>query len=172
MLNSAVGTGPIENNPHTVCLSVCQYLNTSLSLFTDFAVVEMTDAFRQPSLFYHLGVRESFSMANNIILYCDLNSDSLHSLQVRKSFVSVSPESRIKLVKFKLKGSFFQHLTFHKLPVWSLETKNIRGQKYCHNIFSHIIQYQNLSLNSFTKNCWYWSKNVHYVDMCSMRKKR
>lgn len=47
----------------------------------DFAVVEMTDAFRQPSLFYHLGVRESFSMANNIILYCDLNSDSLHSLQ-------------------------------------------------------------------------------------------
>uniref|UniRef100_A0A8C2E0Q9 mitogen-activated protein kinase kinase kinase n=1 Tax=Cyprinus carpio TaxID=7962 RepID=A0A8C2E0Q9_CYPCA len=47
----------------------------------DIAVVEMTDAFRQPSLFYHLGVRESFSMANNIILYCDLNSDSLHSLQ-------------------------------------------------------------------------------------------
>uniref|UniRef100_A0A671SUB6 mitogen-activated protein kinase kinase kinase n=1 Tax=Sinocyclocheilus anshuiensis TaxID=1608454 RepID=A0A671SUB6_9TELE len=48
----------------------------------DIAVVEMTDAFRQPSLFYHLGVRESFSMVNNIILHCDLNSDSLHSLQV------------------------------------------------------------------------------------------
>ncbi|KAL0967360.1 hypothetical protein UPYG_G00251250 [Umbra pygmaea] len=47
----------------------------------DIAVVEMTDAFRQPSLFYHLGVRESFSMANNIILYCDGNSDSLQSLQ-------------------------------------------------------------------------------------------
>ncbi|XP_065125035.1 mitogen-activated protein kinase kinase kinase 5 [Paramisgurnus dabryanus] len=47
----------------------------------DIAVVEMTEAFRQPSLFYHLGVRESFSMVNNIILYCDLNSDSLHSLQ-------------------------------------------------------------------------------------------
>ncbi|XP_016112233.1 mitogen-activated protein kinase kinase kinase 5 [Sinocyclocheilus grahami] len=47
----------------------------------DIAVVELTDAFRQPSLFYHLGVRESFSMVNNIILYCDLNSDSLHSLQ-------------------------------------------------------------------------------------------
>ncbi|XP_077408003.1 mitogen-activated protein kinase kinase kinase 5 isoform X3 [Vanacampus margaritifer] len=41
----------------------------------------MTDAFRQPSLFYHLGVRESFSMANNIILYCDTNSESLQSLQ-------------------------------------------------------------------------------------------
>uniref|UniRef100_A0ABI7WVX9 Protein kinase domain-containing protein n=1 Tax=Felis catus TaxID=9685 RepID=A0ABI7WVX9_FELCA len=47
----------------------------------DIAVVEMSDAFRQPSLFYHLGVRESFSMANNIILYCDNNSDSLQSLK-------------------------------------------------------------------------------------------
>ncbi|XP_068197922.1 mitogen-activated protein kinase kinase kinase 5 isoform X2 [Antennarius striatus] len=47
----------------------------------DIAVVEMTDAFRQPSLFYHLGVRESFSMANNIILYCDTNSNSIQSLQ-------------------------------------------------------------------------------------------
>uniref|UniRef100_A0A672R8K8 mitogen-activated protein kinase kinase kinase n=1 Tax=Sinocyclocheilus grahami TaxID=75366 RepID=A0A672R8K8_SINGR len=66
----------------------------------------MTDAFRQPSLFYHLGVRESFSMVNNIILYCDLNSDSLHSLQVRKSFVSVSPESRIKVVGLQKGGNF------------------------------------------------------------------
>ncbi|XP_066229245.1 mitogen-activated protein kinase kinase kinase 5 isoform X1 [Saccopteryx leptura] len=47
----------------------------------DIAVVEMSDAFRQPSLFYHLGVRESFSMANNVILYCDTNSNSLHSLK-------------------------------------------------------------------------------------------
>ncbi|XP_068087744.1 mitogen-activated protein kinase kinase kinase 5 isoform X2 [Hyperolius riggenbachi] len=47
----------------------------------DIAVVEMTDAFRQPSLFYHLGVRESFSMANNIILYCDTNSECLQSLK-------------------------------------------------------------------------------------------
>uniref|UniRef100_A0A8C3M1B9 mitogen-activated protein kinase kinase kinase n=1 Tax=Chrysolophus pictus TaxID=9089 RepID=A0A8C3M1B9_CHRPC len=50
-------------------------------LSTDIAVVEMSDAFRQPSLFYHLGVRESFSMANNIILYCDTNSESLQSLK-------------------------------------------------------------------------------------------
>ncbi|NXC14683.1 M3K5 kinase, partial [Corythaeola cristata] len=48
----------------------------------DIAVVEMSDAFRQPSLFYHLGVRESFSMANNIILYCDTNVESLQSLKV------------------------------------------------------------------------------------------
>lgn len=59
-------------------------LNTLLSV-SDIAVVEMTEAFRQPSLFYHLGVRESFSMANNIILYCDSNSDSLQNLQVYES---------------------------------------------------------------------------------------
>ncbi|XP_063299335.1 mitogen-activated protein kinase kinase kinase 5 [Pelobates fuscus] len=47
----------------------------------DISVVEMSDAFRQPSLFYHLGVRESFSMANNIILYCDTNTESLQSLK-------------------------------------------------------------------------------------------
>uniref|UniRef100_A0A8C7E0Z3 mitogen-activated protein kinase kinase kinase n=1 Tax=Oncorhynchus kisutch TaxID=8019 RepID=A0A8C7E0Z3_ONCKI len=57
----------------------------------DIAVVEMTDAFRQPSLFYHLGVRESFSMANNIILYCDTNSDSLQSLQTCSANYSFIP---------------------------------------------------------------------------------
>ena len=64
---------PFRDHP----LTLTRHLSPS-----DIAVVEMTDAFRQPSLFYHLGVRESFSMANNIILYCDTNSDSLQSLQV------------------------------------------------------------------------------------------
>uniref|UniRef100_A0A3B4YUM8 mitogen-activated protein kinase kinase kinase n=1 Tax=Seriola lalandi dorsalis TaxID=1841481 RepID=A0A3B4YUM8_SERLL len=64
----------------------------------DLAVVEMTDAFRQPSLFYHLGVRESFSMANNIILYCDTNSESLQSLQVTNyTFIPymVTPHNKV-----------------------------------------------------------------------------
>uniref|UniRef100_UPI00398E5E85 mitogen-activated protein kinase kinase kinase 5-like n=1 Tax=Pristiophorus japonicus TaxID=55135 RepID=UPI00398E5E85 len=47
----------------------------------DVAVVEMTDPYCQPSLFYHLGVRESFSMTNNVVLCCDSNLTSLQSLQ-------------------------------------------------------------------------------------------
>uniref|UniRef100_A0A3B5Q971 mitogen-activated protein kinase kinase kinase n=1 Tax=Xiphophorus maculatus TaxID=8083 RepID=A0A3B5Q971_XIPMA len=51
----------------------------------DIAVVDMSDVFRQPSLFYHLGVRESFDMANNVILYHDTDPDTAQSLKVRAS---------------------------------------------------------------------------------------
>uniref|UniRef100_A0A8B9RHX4 mitogen-activated protein kinase kinase kinase n=1 Tax=Astyanax mexicanus TaxID=7994 RepID=A0A8B9RHX4_ASTMX len=49
----------------------------------DIAVVDMSDVFRQPSLFYHLGVRESFDMANNVILYHDTDPDTAQSLKVK-----------------------------------------------------------------------------------------
>ncbi|XP_029141822.1 mitogen-activated protein kinase kinase kinase 15 [Protobothrops mucrosquamatus] len=41
----------------------------------------MSDFSRQPSLFYHLGVRESFDMANNVILYHDTDADTAQSLK-------------------------------------------------------------------------------------------
>ncbi|XP_026035901.1 mitogen-activated protein kinase kinase kinase 15 isoform X2 [Astatotilapia calliptera] len=47
----------------------------------DIAVVDMSDVCRQPSLFYHLGVRESFDMANNVILYHDTDPDTAQSLK-------------------------------------------------------------------------------------------
>ncbi|KAJ3611086.1 hypothetical protein NHX12_021102 [Muraenolepis orangiensis] len=40
-----------------------------------------TPSTTQPSLFYHLGVRESFDMANNVILYHDTDPDTAQSIK-------------------------------------------------------------------------------------------
>eukprot|EP00075_Anas_platyrhynchos_P010477 XP_027299730.1 mitogen-activated protein kinase kinase kinase 6 isoform X1 [Anas platyrhynchos] len=47
----------------------------------DVAVVELSDAVCQPSLFYHLGVRESFNMPHNVLLCCHSALPSLQALQ-------------------------------------------------------------------------------------------
>ncbi|XP_017279278.1 mitogen-activated protein kinase kinase kinase 5 [Kryptolebias marmoratus] len=66
----------------------------------DVAVVEMSDSFCQPSLFYHLGVRESFSMTNNIILYCFKQDGDLQALKEQcgsYTFIPyvVSPQGKV-----------------------------------------------------------------------------
>ncbi|XP_055500919.1 mitogen-activated protein kinase kinase kinase 15 [Leucoraja erinacea] len=47
----------------------------------DIAVVDMTDVFRQLTLFYHLSIRESFSMTNNIVLYHNTDLKGAQSLK-------------------------------------------------------------------------------------------
>ncbi|AWO96176.1 putative mitogen-activated protein kinase kinase kinase 5-like [Scophthalmus maximus] len=64
------------------------------------AVVEMSDSFCQPSLFYHLGVRESFSMTNNIILYCYKPDGDLQAIKEQcgsYTFIPyvVSPQGKV-----------------------------------------------------------------------------
>ncbi|KAM6910528.1 mitogen-activated protein kinase kinase kinase 5 [Xenentodon cancila] len=66
----------------------------------DVAVVEMSDTFCQQSLFYHLGVRESFSMTNNIILYCCKQESDLQALKEQcgsYTFIPyvVSPQGKV-----------------------------------------------------------------------------
>ncbi|KAK9514131.1 hypothetical protein VZT92_027620 [Zoarces viviparus] len=66
----------------------------------DVAVVEMSDSFCQPSLYYHLGVRESFSMTNNIILYCYKQDSDLQALKEQcgsYTFIPyvVSPQGKV-----------------------------------------------------------------------------
>ncbi|XP_048356706.1 mitogen-activated protein kinase kinase kinase 6 [Sphaerodactylus townsendi] len=47
----------------------------------DVVVVEMSNRLCHPSLFYHLGVRESFSMTNNILLCCYTDLPELQALR-------------------------------------------------------------------------------------------
>ncbi|XP_074018250.1 LOW QUALITY PROTEIN: mitogen-activated protein kinase kinase kinase 6 [Numenius arquata] len=47
----------------------------------DVAMVELSDSVCQPSLFYHLGVRESFNMSHNVLLCCQTDLPALQALQ-------------------------------------------------------------------------------------------
>ena len=45
-------------------------------------VLEVSSSLAQPSLFYHLGVRESFSMTNNVLLCSQADLPDLQALRV------------------------------------------------------------------------------------------
>uniref|UniRef100_A0A8C1T312 mitogen-activated protein kinase kinase kinase n=1 Tax=Cyprinus carpio TaxID=7962 RepID=A0A8C1T312_CYPCA len=81
-----------------VALGTTEILDTFYN--ADVVVVEMNNTICQPSLFYHLGVRESFSMTNNVILYCDKREDDLQVVKEQcgsYTFIPymVSPQGKV-----------------------------------------------------------------------------
>lgn len=58
-------------------------LRASARVPTDVVVLEVSSSLAQPSLFYHLGVRESFSMTNNVLLCSQADLPDLQALRVR-----------------------------------------------------------------------------------------
>lgn len=57
-------------------------LRASTCVLADVVVLEVSSSLAQPSLFYHLGVRESFSMTNNILLCSQADIPDLQALRV------------------------------------------------------------------------------------------
>lgn len=81
-----------------IALGTTEILDTFYN--ADVVVVEMNNSICQPSLFYHLGVRESFSMTNNVILYCNKQEEHLQVVKEQcgsYTFIPymVSPQGKV-----------------------------------------------------------------------------
>ncbi|XP_059424190.1 mitogen-activated protein kinase kinase kinase 5-like [Carassius carassius] len=129
-----------------VALGTTEILDTFYN--ADVVVVEMNNTICQPSLFYHLGVRESFSMTNNVILYCNKREDDLQVVKEQcgsYTFIPymVSPQGKVfacdatlmRGIKDFLHSSFkFESLLTPLVDrlVKLLESVHIHSSEYLH----------------------------------------
>ncbi|XP_042190178.1 mitogen-activated protein kinase kinase kinase 15 isoform X2 [Callorhinchus milii] len=60
----------------------------------------MSDVFRQPTYVYHLGVRESFDMANSVILYHDTDLDTMHSFKNMVSQKNMASRGKYYIIPY------------------------------------------------------------------------
>uniref|UniRef100_A0A671SZC6 mitogen-activated protein kinase kinase kinase n=1 Tax=Sinocyclocheilus anshuiensis TaxID=1608454 RepID=A0A671SZC6_9TELE len=102
-----------------IALGTTEILDTFYN--ADVVVVGIDNTICQPSLFYHLGVRESFSMTNNVILYCNKREDDLQVVKVRNTeqcgsytFIPymVSPQGRNDIYFCAFPGSNLLNVAF------------------------------------------------------------
>lgn len=93
-------------------------------MLTDVVVLEVSSSLAQPSLFYHLGVRESFSMTNNVLLCSQEDIPDLQALRVGgqvadggRHSAGGGPTQNLSICLFPAGGHFSEELSEQNPPL-------------------------------------------------------
>ncbi|XP_078088523.1 mitogen-activated protein kinase kinase kinase 15 isoform X2 [Mustelus asterias] len=129
----------------------------------DIAVVDMSDIFRQPTLFYHLGIRESFGMTNNVILFHNTDLETAQSLKAASGNYHFIPYVTTTNDDFLCCENDFQRRVSEYLqPSWD----NLLGP-FCQSLVEKFISLlKNIDVTSCT-----FVKDTLLSDMRKLREK-